>query len=79
MLPKASYVLGQFLYHSESISTLEAAELTAQEVKARWQHHFGPQLIMGQKVGMGTESEEVKPIKADHHIAGHVSNLLKKR
>ena len=59
-------------------SVLEAAELTAREVEAEWQHHFGPQLIMEQKVGMETESDEVKPIKADPHIAGQVTNLLKK-
>ena len=77
-MPKTSDVLGQFVSHSEKTSVLEAAELTAQEVKAVWQHHFGPQLIMGKNIGMEAESEEVKLIKADHHFAGQVTNLFKK-
>ena len=31
----------------------------------------------GEEVGTETESEEVKLIKADHHIAGQVINLFK--
>ena len=33
---------------------------------------------MGKRVGMEPEGEEVKLIKADHHIAGQVTNLFKK-
>ena len=77
-MPKTSDLLGRFLSHSENTGVLETAELTAEEVKAVWQHHFGLKLIMGPKVGMGRESEEVKPIKTDHHIAGQVTNLFKK-
>ena len=53
-------------------------ELTAQDAKSVWQHHFGPQLIMGKKAAMKPENEEVKLIKADHHIAGQVTNMLEK-
>ena len=68
-MPKTCDVLARFLAHSENTSVLEAAELTAQDAKAVWQHHFRPQLIMGKKAAMEPESEEVKLIKADHHIA----------
>ena len=72
-------VLGRFLGHSENTSVLEAAELTAQGVKAVSQHHFGPQLIMGKNAAMEPESEESKLIIADHHIvAGQEANLFKK-
>ena len=74
-LPKTSDVLRRLLSHSENTSVLEAAELTAQAVKAVWQHHFGLQPIMGKKVRIEAESEEVKLIKADHGIAVWVTNL----
>ena len=77
-LSKTCNVLGRFLAQSENTSVLEAAELTAQGVKAVWQHHFGPQLVMGKKAAMEPESEKVKLIIADHHIAGQESNLFKK-
>ena len=79
-LPKTSDVLGRFLSHSDNTSgVLDAAKLIVQKVKDLWQHHFGRQLIMWKKVGMEGESEEVKLIKADHHIAGQVTKLFKRR
>ena len=79
-LPKSMFVLGRLLLLLEKHSLSEASKMVGEEVKAVWEHHFGPRFILGKEFGKEVESvtdEKLKIIKSDRHLAEKVVALYK--
>ena len=80
-LPKSMSVLGRLLFLLEKYSLSEASKMVGEEVKAVWEHHFGPKFILGKEFGKELEpltDEKLKIIKSDRHLAEKVVAIHKK-
>jgi hypothetical protein len=80
-LPKSISVLGRLLFLLEKHSLYEASRMVGEEVKAVWEHHFGPKFVLGKEFGKELESvsdEKLKIFKSYKHLAEKVVALYKR-